>query len=208
MRLSRRLLALRRRLGAAAAPEERPGAGSAADGPGALRGAAGDPYRQRAAVHGMAGRDGIRDGAAAAGDQAPEVEAAASADLGEDRALLEDAVGRVFVPYGLPQLRGSARAAAALPRRLQLPASPPGAGGIGAGRPVFPPRPRGAKDGGAGGAEERAALGAREAHGEAFLSGGEAGRPRGEHRRLRGGAAGAGGQGGGADDPFEEGGGR
>ena len=140
------------------------------------------------------GRDRIRADAEAAGDRAPQGAAAAPADAGEDRALLEDAVGRVSLPDGVCELRGPEPAPGAVYRGIQLPAAAPGAGGALACGPLFPRRATRARDGRAAGAAQRDAAGAAAAGAEAILSGGQAGRPRREHRRGPGRPSGAGGK--------------
>lgn len=169
-----------------APPEVRAGDGGARPGHRRVRGAEGDPHRPGAAVHGVAGDDGVRGGAPSARDPAREEPAAAPADAREDRALLEDAVGGVPVADGVRRLRGLREAAGAVRGRVQLPAAAPGARGARAGGSLLPQRAGGAGGGGAERAGERAAARAGEAAAEALLPRGQAGRPGPLDRRGRG----------------------
>jgi len=84
--------------------------------------AARDPDRPGASVHGMARRDGLRAGAATAGDPSRQEPPTASADAGQGGALLEDAVGRVSLTHGLQRLPRLRTAARSVRRCVQLPA--------------------------------------------------------------------------------------
>jgi len=206
-RVHGRPLALHRGARDCAPPAVDAGAGGAGPGDRGVRDAAGDPDGPGSAVHGVAGDDGVRGGVEAAGDPASEVPPPAPADAREDRALLEDALGRVPVENGVRGLRGLLPADRALHRRLQLPAAAPSAGGTRPRGPVLPERAGGARSRGEERPGERGAVGAGEAAAEAVLPGGPAGGPRPVDRGGRGRTAREGGERG-ADDPDAEGGGR
>jgi hypothetical protein len=121
-----------------------------------VRDAGGGADRPGAAVHGVARRDRIRAGAAAARDSAHQEQAAASADGGQGGAILEDAMGRVFVEDRLLGFLGLSEEARAFHRRLQLPKAASGAGRFGACRSLFPGRDARAERGRASGRGQRA----------------------------------------------------
>lgn len=154
-----------------------------------LRRAARSADGQRAAIHDVARRNGVRGRAEAAGRGPHQEPAAAPADPRQGGALLEDVVGRIPFPHGLRRLRGLPAADEPLHRRLQLPPAASGHRRAGAGRPFLPRRTAGADgDRGAGGGERdppRAAAAAA----QALLPGGPAGGPDAVHRRGRRAAA-------------------
>lgn len=183
-RIHGRSLALSRVVDTGPPPAVGAGARGSTARDGGVRVAAGDPDRPRSAVHGLARRDGIRAGAAARRDPAREEPAPAPADLGEDRALLEDSVGRALVAHGLRGLRGLRASHRPLRGRLQLPAAAPGARGAGPGGPVLPCRATRAGGGGGERRRQRAAARARAADPEALLPGGASRGPRPDDRGL------------------------
>src|SRR5262245_36103398 len=98
----------------------RAGAGGVVTGDCRLRSAARDPDRPGSPVHHLARLDRVRGGAEAPWHRAREEPAASSADLREDRAVLEDVVGGVAVEDGVRRLRGLPAAGGALRAALQL----------------------------------------------------------------------------------------
>ena len=143
-RLHGRLLAVPGVAGGGAPPARGAGAGGAGARDRGVRRAAGGPDGPGPAVRGLARPHGLRGGAAAPGHPAHQEPAAPSADAGEDRALLEDAVGGISLADGLCGLRGLPAADRALRPGLQLPPSAPGHRGRGAGGPLLPRRAAGA----------------------------------------------------------------
>ena len=99
--------------------------------------AGGDPHRQRSAVRHLARQEPVQQGTGAARDSPGGLAPQASADAGQDRAVLGDAVAGVSAAGGVP---GPGRCAAAdrfVHRPLQLPTSAPRVGGTDAGRSVL-----------------------------------------------------------------------
>ena len=155
-----RPLALPRVARARAPPAVVAGHGGAGTRHRGLRHAARDPHGPRAAVHGVAGRDGIRGGAPAPGHPAREVPAAAPADARQSGAVLEDAVGRISLADGLRGLCRLHAASRAVRAGVQLSAAAPGGRGAGAGGPFLPLGAARAGGGGARGGGQRSASGA------------------------------------------------
>lgn len=205
--VSGRSLALPRVVGDGASPEVDAGAGGDRARDGGVRRAARGADRPGAAVHGVAWRDRVRAAAAATRHRACEEPAAASADAGEDRALLEDALGGVPGQDGVRGLCGLSAADGAVHPALQLPATASGARRRGPRRPVLPRGGARARGGRGPGGGERAAPGAGEAAAQALLPGRPAGRSGPEHRGGRRSAARADG-GRSTDHPAAEGGSR
>ena len=185
-----RPLALHRRLRARAPPARRAGARGAAARHRRVRHAARDPDRPGPSVHGVARRDELRGGASARGHPPHQEPAAAPADARQDRALLEDAVGRVSLEDGVRGLRGLRAPSRALRAGVRLPAPAPGALGARARRSVLPRRAARARGDREERRGQRAAARARAAAAQAVLPGGPARRPRpvdrGERQRARG----------------------
>ena len=128
-RLPGRPLALPREPGDGAPPEERARTGGARARHRRLRPAARDPHRPGAPVHRLARLDRVRRRTAPPGHPARQEPPAPPADLRQDRALLEDAVGGIALAHGVRRLRGLPAAGAAVRAALQLPAPAPGLGG-------------------------------------------------------------------------------
>jgi hypothetical protein len=173
-----------------------------------LRHTAGGAHRSRPAVHDLARADGLRGAAAPQRNPPSQEPPAASADAGQDRAFLEDAVGRVSLAHRLRRLRRLRAATRPLRRSLQLPPAPPSARRLGARRSLLPRCAAGACCRAGDDRRQRAAAGARAAAGEALLSGGSARRPRAEHRGDRWWCPRAHGRGTGRDDSHQQGAGR
>jgi hypothetical protein len=190
---------------AGAPPEGRARARGVRARGGRLRGASGAAHRPGAPVHGLARRDCLRAGAPPARHPTREEPAAAPADARQDRALLEDALGRVSVADRVRRLCRSRPAAGSLRQALQLPASAPGALGPGARGPLLPGRPAGARGDREVGGGKRAPARAGEAAAKAVLPGGAARRP-GPVDRRRGGPPARAGRRGGKHDRAAEGG--
>jgi len=188
-----------------APPEELARAGGARARDCRLRGPARDPDRPGAAVHRVAGGDGVRGGASPPGHPPREEPPAPPADLRQDRALLEDDVGGVSLEDGVRELRGLPAAGGAVRAALQLPASAPGVGGLDARGPLLPLGAAGARGDRVDGERERAASGEPPAPEEALLPGGAARGPGFDDQRERDGPEGARG-GRGDDDSTIEGG--
>jgi hypothetical protein len=188
-----RPLALHRELRHGAPPEELARDGGTLARHCRLRRAARDPHRPGQAVHGLARLDRLRGGAQAQRHRAREEPAAPSADLRQDRAVLEDDVGRVPVAHGVRRLRRLPAACGDLRAALQLPAAASGAGGAHACRSLLPLRSAGARGDRGDRRGQRAAPCARAAAAQALLPRGTAGRsgPRDQRdRRRRAGARG------------------
>jgi len=139
-RLHGRLLAVRGLAGGGAPSALVPGAGSAGAGDRGVRSAQRGAHGPGTAVRVVARAHRLRGGAAAARHPAHQEPPAPSADAGQDRALLEDAVGGVSLPDGLCGFRGRPAAHRPLRPGLQLPAAAPGDRGGGAGGPFLPRR--------------------------------------------------------------------
>jgi len=165
-----RSLPLPREPGDGASPKKRAGAGGVVARDRRLWGAAGDPDRSGPAVHRLARVDGVRSGVEASWHRACEEPAASPADLREDRAVLEDAVGGAALTHGVRRLRGLPTAGGALHPALQLPAAAPGAGGLDACGSVLPRRQPGAREHRGASGRERAAPGAGATAEKALLS--------------------------------------
>ncbi len=120
-----------------------PGAGGGAGGDRGLRHAAGDPHGQRQSVRHLAGHQRLppRDGEAR--HQAHRGPAAASADPGQDRALLGHALAGVHRDVGVLRPGGRTAADRALHRLLQLPKGASGHRRTGACGPFLRRRLRG-----------------------------------------------------------------
>lgn len=181
----RRSLALPGEPGAGASPEEHAGAGGARARAGRLRRTARDPDRPGSTVHGVAWLDGVRGGAAPQRHRAREEPPAPPADLRQDRAVLEDAVGGAALAHGVRRLCRLRAAGGAVRAVLQLPATAPGARRTHARRSVLPGGLDRAQRGRVDGGGERAAAGARAAGAAAVLPGRPARRTRPRDQRER-----------------------
>lgn len=133
-----RSLALSGESGTGASSEEQSGAGGAGPRHRRVRRTAGDPDRPGPAVHQLARQHRVRGRAQASWHPACEEPAASSADLRQDRALLEDAVGGAAQLHGVCRLHRLRAAYRAVHPALQLPASASGARRAGAGGSVLP----------------------------------------------------------------------
>lgn len=206
-RVHGRLLEVHRGIRDRAPPEEHAGDRGPEPRHRRLRVPEGDPDGQRAAVHGVAGRNRLRAGAGQAGDPPREEQAAAPGDGGEARAVVEDAVGRIPFEDGLRGLRRLPAAGEAVRGPLQLQAAAPGARGDDSCRPLLRVGAAGARSDRACRGGERARAGHAAARAQALLPGGACGRPgpddsRGRRRAARADGVGA------ADDDTDRKGGR
>ena len=188
-----RSLAVRREPGDGASPAQLSGVRGSGAGDCRLQCAARDPDRSGAAVHGVARTDQLRGGVAPARHPPHQEPPAPPADVRQDRAVLEDDVGRVSVAHCVCRLRRLPEASGAVRAALQLPAPAPGPGGSDAGGPLLPSRATGASRDRGHRTGQRATAGPGAAAAAALLLGGTAGRPGPCDQRQRLGAEGAGG---------------
>ncbi len=175
-------------------PAKRAGARGALAWHRRVRGAAGDPDGSGTAVHRVARIDGVRGGVEAPRYPTHEEPSASSADLRQDRAVLEDLVGGVALAHGVRRLRGLPAPRGVVPPALQLPASSPGARGLDARGPVLPRRESSAREHRGASGRERAAPGATATAAQAVLPRRSARRSGACHQRERRGVVGAGGR--------------
>lgn len=168
-RVHGRSLALRRLACGRASPEVRARDGGARARTRGVRGSDRGAHRQRAAVHGVAWRDRLRAGASPQRDPSREESASASGNAREGGAILEDALGRVPLAHGVLRLRGLHAKARDVHRRVQLPASAPGAARSRSGGPLLPRGAARARGGAGEHPRQRDARGARAAAAQAVL---------------------------------------
>jgi hypothetical protein len=156
-----RSLALFGQPDAGASPTQCAGARGAGARDCRLRSTARDSHRSRQTIHRVARFDGVRGGAASPRDRARQEPTPSSADLREDREVLEDDVGGVPCAHRVCGLRGLSAPRGVVRTALQLSTSSPSARRHDAGGPLLSLRLARTRRDRSNRGRERASTGAR-----------------------------------------------